>query len=94
MGALARRENISSPAVTMYVRRLERRGLVRRVPSPRDARRVGLFITDEGVSVLDLVRNARTEWLAQRLTQLSDEEIQIIDAAIAPLEKVLAVGPP
>src|SRR3954471_8149524 len=43
---LAAREGMSAPGMSGHVDRLETAGLVRRVPSTHDRRRVGLEVTD------------------------------------------------
>ena len=89
---LATRENISAAAISNAVARLETAGLVRRVLSDRDRRRVGLYVTGEGVRVLRAVRSRRTAWLASRLKRLSPGELDAVDAALAPLAALLEEG--
>lgn len=86
---LATRENMSSPGMSGHVDRLEQAGLVRRVPSPTDRRRVGLFLTEDGERILTAVRRRRTHWLAQRLGKLSGPELRAVDDAIAPLLRLV-----
>ena len=50
--------------------------------------RVGLFVTEDGMHVLAMVREQRTSWLANRLEQLAPEERAAIHAALAPLDDV------
>jgi DNA-binding MarR family transcriptional regulator len=50
---------------------------------------VGLTLTDEGQRVLRRVRSRRTAWLATRLRDLSSEELEAVEAAIAPLSRLL-----
>jgi len=88
-GELAARERVSPPAMTQHVDRLERDGLVVRTPSPDDRRRVGLALTEEGRRVLRRVRSRRTAWLATRLRGLTPDELAAVEAAVAPLEKLL-----
>jgi DNA-binding MarR family transcriptional regulator len=86
---LAAHERISPPAMTKHVDRLEREGLVERKPSEDDRRRVGIRLTDEGQRLLRRVRSRRTAWLAQRLGELDEDELAAIEAAIAPLSRLL-----
>ena len=88
-GELAARERVSPPAMTQHVDRLERDGLVVRTPSPDDRRRVGLALTEEGRRVLRRVRSRRTAWLATRLRGLTPDDLAAVEAAVAPLEKLL-----
>jgi DNA-binding MarR family transcriptional regulator len=86
---LATHENISSPGMTGHVQRLEQAGLVRRVPSQDDRRRVGLYLTRKGERVLRAVRSRRTAWLAKRLRTLDPRDVEAIDAAIEPLLRLV-----
>ena len=86
---LAALERISAAAMSGYVDRLERAGLVRRTPDPADRRRHGLSVTEEGERVLRSVKSRRTAWLAARLEQLSPGELSALDAAVEPLLKLL-----
>jgi DNA-binding MarR family transcriptional regulator len=86
---LAAREGVSAPAMTRYLDRMERAGLVVRTRSPEDARRIRLALTPKGVRALRSVRRRRTAWLAERLDGLSAGELAAIDAAIEPLLRLL-----
>ena len=86
---LAEQEGISAPSMSGHVDRLEAAGLLLRVRSTDDRRRVGLELTPEGRSLLKRVRARRTTWLADRLEQLSDEERERIEAALPTLHALL-----
>ncbi len=86
---LAARERISAAGMSGHVDRLQAAGLVSRIRSTDDRRRVGLVLTDEGQRVLRAVRRRRTEWLAQRLGALAPEELEALEAAAGPLGKLL-----
>jgi DNA-binding MarR family transcriptional regulator len=86
---LAAEERISAPALSGYVDRLEKAGLLARIRDEGDRRRVGLALTDEGERLLRRVRARRTTWLADRLRGLDDDELAAIEAAIEPLGKLL-----
>jgi DNA-binding MarR family transcriptional regulator len=87
--ALADEEAISAPALSGHVDRLERAGLLVRVRSAIDRRRVGLELTPDGERLLRSVRERRTAWLAERLSSLEPEALQAIEAAIEPLRELL-----
>jgi DNA-binding MarR family transcriptional regulator len=80
---------MSPPAMTKHVDRLERDGLVERTQSEDDRRRVAIRLTDEGRRLLRRVRSRRTAWLAQRLTELEEDELAAIEAAVGPLSRLL-----
>jgi DNA-binding MarR family transcriptional regulator len=86
---LAALERISPPAMSGYIARLERAGLVQRTPDPRDRRRKGLSVTAEGERVLRSVKSRRTAWLAARLKHLDPDEVAALDAAVEPLLRLL-----
>ena len=88
---LAGREGMSAAGMSGHVDRLEAAGLLRRVRSTDDRRRVGLEVTEAGHRILRAVRRRRTAWLAQRLGRLSPDELEALDAALAPLERLLEV---
>ncbi|WP_231748623.1 MarR family transcriptional regulator [Mycobacterium sp. M26] len=71
---LASREGISQPSMTQLVQRLERAGLVTRLPDPDDGRAALIDITDAGTTLLDERRRQRRERLAPLLASLSPEE--------------------
>jgi DNA-binding MarR family transcriptional regulator len=87
--ALAEAEGISPPALSGYVDRLERAGLLVRVRSETDRRRVGLELTPAGDRLLRSVRERRTAWLADRLASLEPEALAAVGDAIKPLSRLL-----
>jgi len=89
---LADAEGISAPSLSGHVDRLEAAGLIRRVRSTDDRRRVGLELTKDGRSVLRRVRARRTTWLADRLARLSDEEREAVERALPALHALLEDG--
>jgi DNA-binding MarR family transcriptional regulator len=86
---LAALERMSPAAVSGYVDRLEKAGLVQRTKDEKDRRRLGLSITSEGERVLRSVRSRRTAWLAARLRHLEPAELVALDAAVEPLLRLL-----
>jgi DNA-binding MarR family transcriptional regulator len=89
---LAQRERMSAPGMSKYIARLEAAGLLRR-EELEDRRRVGIRLTEEGERVLRSVKKRRTAWLAARLRELDDDELEAVDAAIEPLARLLEVQP-
>jgi DNA-binding MarR family transcriptional regulator len=83
LSELAELERISAPSLSAHVDRLERAGLLARVRSSDDRRRVGLELTADGSGLLRRVRRRRTTWLARRL------DAEAIDRAIGPLAALL-----
>jgi DNA-binding MarR family transcriptional regulator len=92
LAELAAEEDISPPALSGHVDRLEAAGLVERVRSDADRRRVGLRLTDEGSQLLRRVRARRTTWLAERMRSLTPEELEAIEAALPALHRLIGEG--
>lgn len=89
LAELAASEGISAPAMSGHVDRLERAGLLQRVRSSDDRRRVGLELTESGAGLLRNVRARRTMWLTQRLRALEPTELGTIEKAIPALRRLL-----
>ena len=89
LAELAAADGISPPAMSGYVDRLERAGLLERFRSTEDRRRVGLRLTPDGDRLLRRVRAQRTTWLAERLKGLQPKELEAIEAAIPALQRLL-----
>ena len=89
LAELAAEEGISPPAMSGHVDRLERAGLIERVRSSDDRRRVGLRLTDDGQKLLRRVRARRTTWLADRLRALDPAELDAIEAAVPALARLV-----
>jgi DNA-binding MarR family transcriptional regulator len=89
LAELAAEEGISPPALSGHVDRLERAGLIERVRSTEDRRRVGLRLTDDGARLLRRVRARRTTWLSGRLGTLSPTELEAVGDAIPALRRLL-----
>jgi DNA-binding MarR family transcriptional regulator len=89
LAELAAEEGISPPALSGHVDRLERAGLIERLRSSEDRRRVGLRLTDEGERLLRSVRARRTTWLAGRLRALDPSDVEAIDAALPALLRLV-----
>ena len=92
LAELAAEEGISPPALSGNVDRLERAGLLQRVRSAEDRRRVGLELTEDGAKLLRRIRARRTTWLAGRLGALEPAELDAIAAAAPALSKLLGDG--
>jgi DNA-binding MarR family transcriptional regulator len=89
LAELAAEEGISPPALSGHVDRLERAGLIERVRSSQDRRRVGLALTEEGIRLLRRIRARRTTWLAMRLRELDQAELDALATAVPALRRLL-----
>ena len=89
LAELAAEEGISAPAMSGHVDRLEKVGLLERVRSSDDRRRVGLRLTEDGARLLRRVRARRTTWLADRLRSLEPSELEAIESALPALASLV-----
>jgi DNA-binding MarR family transcriptional regulator len=87
---LARLERISPQSMGATLSALEERGLVERVPDPRDGRRAILSLTASGQQLLKRRRSSRSQLLSEALeTGFTRAELAKLQAA-APLIERLA----
>ena len=89
LAELAAEEGISAPAMSGHVDRLERAGLLERVRSTEDRRRVGLELTDEGAKLLRRIRARRTGWLTTRLRELDPANLVALETALPALRRIV-----
>jgi DNA-binding MarR family transcriptional regulator len=93
LGELAKAEGVRSATMSGIVNGLEEERLVRRRPHPDDARAVLVEATATGRRVLDRARGARIGLVAERLTDLSAEELAVLRRATELLEERFALRP-
>jgi len=86
IGELAAQEKLRGPTITAHINQMATEGWVERRPSADDKRRVGLFITRKGRTLMTAMQQRRADWLAVRLADLSPEGRRAVAAALAPLE--------
>ena len=85
---LADTERVQPPTMTKIVGKLEDRGLVARTPHPTDRRQVILAATEEGRAVYAQFEQARNEWLARQLVELTPEDRDTLERAAQILQQV------
>jgi len=89
VSALAELERTSKPTMSAHIKRLEAEGLVVRSGHAEDGRRSGLAVTAAGGRKLELIRRQRNDWLAARLARLTAAERDLLEAAAAPLLRLI-----
>ncbi|MDX1469245.1 MAG: MarR family transcriptional regulator [Acidimicrobiia bacterium] len=89
IGQLARRERVSSPAITKHVDNLESLGLVERVRGVEDRRVVEVRATDAGRAVINKGRAARVRALAKKTAGFSPQERRLLGEALDLIDGVL-----
>ena len=86
---LASIERIQRPSATRIVSRLEEAGLVERIADPSDGRSVTVSVTADGREVLRKLRTRKNAYLARRLRNLDDDELETLARAAEILERLL-----
>lgn len=86
---LAAHERVQRPTITRVIARLEELGLVDRAPDPSDRRSSLLTVSAEGRALMRRRRTRRSEYLAERLAALPDEDVETLGRAAAILERML-----
>jgi DNA-binding MarR family transcriptional regulator len=89
IGALAAAEQVSAPAITKTVTRLEAAGLVERVRSATDRRVVLVRATPKGRALLERGRASRVRVVAHLLEGLSEADRRTLRRAAAVIARVL-----
>jgi DNA-binding MarR family transcriptional regulator len=90
-GDLAARESVSAPTMTRILAVLEERGFVAREVDPSDRRASSVALTEPGEQMLATLRQERTAFLADRLSQLDDGERRRLADAVEVLEQLVAL---
>lgn len=89
LGELAAAERVTPPTVTKIVARLEDAGLVVREQDPNDRRIARARLTDAGRRFVDRTRSRAGAYMARRLKTLSEDEREVLAAAVPILERLL-----
>ena len=93
VSGLADIEQMSRPAMSAHVKRLEAEGwLMRQSDTPDgDKRRVSLAVTPKGLQALNVIRRSRNDWLAARLSRLTVAERNDLEMALPSLQRLVEV---
>jgi DNA-binding MarR family transcriptional regulator len=86
---LASAERIQRPTATRILARLEDEGLVERAADPTDGRASLVTITRAGGELLRRLRGRKNAYLARRLRDLNQDEVETLERAAEILERML-----
>jgi DNA-binding MarR family transcriptional regulator len=86
---LAEFERIKRPTATRVLHRLEEDGLIQRSADPSDGRSALVAVTKDGAALLKKLRSRKTAYLARRLRELPDEDVETLERAAGVLERLL-----
>jgi DNA-binding MarR family transcriptional regulator len=82
-------EGVQRPTATRVLARLEEEGLIERSADPNDGRGAVVCATRSGSAMLKKLRSRKTAYLARRLRELPDEDVETLDRAAEVLERLL-----
>lgn len=89
LSELTASEQVTQPAITQMVTKLERDGLVERRRDPSDGRAVLVHVTPSGAAIVDGRRAERVARLTELASQLTPEERAAIAAALPALARLV-----
>lgn len=87
---IARELQMTSSNVAAALRDLETAGYIRREKDPADARRVSVYVTESGGTLVADTRSERDTWLGRAMQALLDDEEQRLLMAAGHLLQRLA----
>jgi DNA-binding MarR family transcriptional regulator len=85
-------EQMTQPAITQMVRRLEDDGLLERRADPRDGRVVLVQLTTRGAQIIEVRHAARVKQLTRLLDRLREDERGAIAASLPALAHAIELG--
>jgi DNA-binding MarR family transcriptional regulator len=85
---IAALEGVRKPSIARTLANLEAQSLVRRGVLPTDARRMAIQITPLGIKSVQESRRVLNDWYAERLNQLSAEDVMAITRAVGALSRL------
>jgi len=81
-------ERVNRPTITRTLGCLEREGLIDRAPDPDDRRSALVSVNGAGRERLRRLRKRKNAYLARRMRDLSDEEVETLERAAEILERM------
>jgi DNA-binding MarR family transcriptional regulator len=81
-------ERVKRPTITRTLACLEREGLIDRAPDPDDRRSALVSVNGAGRERLRRLRGRKNAYLARRMRDLSDEEVETLERAAEILERM------
>ena len=71
---LASIEKVTSQSMSQIINKLYKNGLIKKVPSEKDKRKIFISVTPEGRELIESKRNKTSEWLAKTIAEKTTEE--------------------
>ena len=90
VGEIARNLGVRVPSATEQIIKLEKAGLARREPDPKDSRAVRVVLTADGRTAVAAANKSRNAVMAGILSALSDADRAALAAALPVIDKINA----
>lgn len=90
VGEIARNLGVRVPSATEQIIKLEKAGLARREPDPKDSRAVRVVLTADGRTAVGAANKSRNAVMAGILSSLSDADRAALAAALPVIDKINA----
>jgi len=87
VGELAKKQQISRPAISQALEPLVQKSYVIRLPSEKDRRYIRLELTESAQQLLETVFAKNRHWMAERMVSLNDADLETILTAMDILKK-------
>lgn len=89
---LSKQSKVDPAAITRSLQTMERDGLIRREPDPKDSRCIRIFVTEKGKSLAQTLPGKIAEFEASLTEGLPDEEILGMHRLLSHIEERLSSG--
>lgn len=93
MTALAKQLHIFKQQLTAIVDKLEKEGLISRMPDKHDRRIINVSISSKGEALLKLQFEQMKEAVKAKLSALPEKELEKLDKALGDIAEVLKLLP-
>lgn len=86
-GFLANRLDLENSSMTGLLDRLEKKGLIVRIPNPDDRRGFLIYLTTEGIKARDTIKSLVEDLDSKLRAEMSPEEIRVFRKVISIINK-------
>lgn len=83
ISSISRVTNVTLSVATRFIARLEKNGMVERVPDEADRRLVMVRLTDEGKRVAESFLKAQTQYLHDALVGIAREDLEVFISVLS-----------
>lgn len=89
---LAALTRIKTQSMSQILNKMETNGLIKRINSTEDKRKVYISLTDSGLKLVEQVRYDRDEWLKELIeNSLTESDKELLGKAIPVLNKLIEI---